>query len=75
MTDMVNNPPHYQADGGLESINVMEAVFGTEAVINFCHLNAFKYCWRAGKKGAEAEDLKKAIWYLQKEVELLEELQ
>ncbi len=71
MTDMVNNPPHYP--GGLECITVMEAVFGADAVRAYAHLNASEYAWRSGKKGTEAEDLKKAIWYLKQEVELIEQ--
>lgn len=32
-----------------------------------------KYIWRAGLKGDAIEDLKKAIWYLQDEIKLLEQ--
>ena len=43
----------------------MLELYGIQAVINFCELNAFKYKWRAGlKTGESAEvDLKKAQWY------------
>jgi hypothetical protein len=33
--------------------------------------NALKYLWRAGEKGDEIEDLKKAVWYIQREIERL----
>lgn len=35
--------------------------------------NAIKYIWRAGDKGNEIEDLKKAIWYLTDEIKRLED--
>lgn len=62
--EKVNHPSHYQKDGK-ECIDVMLELYGIQAVINFCELNAFKYKWRAGlKTGESAEvDLKKAQWY------------
>lgn len=66
--EAVNHPYHYNY-GTYECIDVMVDVFGEDAVRNFCHLNAFKYVWRANKKNG-VEDLKKAIWYLNKEIEL-----
>ena len=66
----INHPDRY-ISGGFECIDVMLAVFGEEAVQNFCVLNAFKYIWRHNQKGG-AEDIKKAVWYLNKFVELEE---
>lgn len=66
----INHPDRY-IRGGFECIDVMLAVFGEEAVQNFCVLNAFKYIWRHKQKGG-VEDIKKAIWYLNKFVELEE---
>jgi len=66
MTDNINHPSHYKGRG-LECIQVIEA-FG----LGFCLGNAVKYILRAGKKGCKKEDLKKAIWYLSREVEDLE---
>ena len=45
--------------------------------MDFCKLNAFKYLWRAGTKAGspEMEDLKKAKWYIEKSIELLNELE
>jgi hypothetical protein len=34
--------------------------------------NAVKYVWRAGEKGDRLEDLKKARWYLDREISRLE---
>jgi len=36
--------------------------------MNFCLGNAVKYIWRADEKGKAVEDLKKAVWYLQREI-------
>jgi hypothetical protein len=71
VVDLVNHPQHY-TKGGLECIDVMQAVFGTKAVITFCKLNAFKYLWRAGQKGGKTEDLRKARWYIDKILDLNE---
>lgn len=58
--DNVNHPAHYQ--GAHECIEVMQAMFGVEAVKAFCRCNAFKYRFRADRKNGE-EDIKKAEWY------------
>jgi hypothetical protein len=62
--DPINNPKHYQTQGGLEAIEVIEAFN-----LNFNLGNAIKYVLRAGKKGSKVEDLDKAIWYLIREIE------
>lgn len=64
----VNHPAHYN-QGKYECIDVMEDVFGEEAVKHFCMLNAFKYIWRANQKNG-IEDVKKAIFYMEKMVEM-----
>lgn len=64
----VNHPDRY-AGGKFECIDVMLDVFGADAVKHFCILNAFKYIWRAEKKNG-IEDIKKAVWYLNKYIEL-----
>ena len=66
--DEINHPDRY-AGGKFECIEVMADVFGKEAVKDFCLLNAFKYIWRQEKKGG-VEDVKKAVWYLNKYIEL-----
>lgn len=62
----VNNPKHY-TDTNIETIDYIEDK-------SFCfHLgNAVKYISRAGKKGNEIEDLKKAVWYINRKIENLE---
>lgn len=63
MTDAVNHPAHY-GSGTYETIKVIEA-WG----LGFCLGNTVKYISRAGKKGDALEDLKKARWYLDREIE------
>lgn len=64
----INHPDRY-AGGKFECIDVMLDVFGKDAVKHFCILNAFKYLWRSEKKNG-VEDIKKAVWYLNKYIEL-----
>jgi len=66
MADMINHPPHYTAHpSGIECIQVSEHM-------NFCLGNAVKYIWRARlKSGNPIEDLLKALWYIEREVERL----
>lgn len=68
--DNVNHPSHYET-GKFECIDVMMETQGKEAVKDFCVCNAFKYLYRHGNKNG-LEDIKKAIWYLNKFVELEE---
>ena len=64
----INHPDRY-ASGKYECIKVMVDVFGADAVKHFCILNAFKYIWRAEKKNG-VEDIKKAVWYLNRYIRL-----
>lgn len=67
MSETVNHPPHYGGDGNpYEVIRVIEA-WG----LGFCLGNAVKYIGRAGKKGNAVEDLQKAKWYIQHEIDRL----
>jgi len=65
-TDNINHPPHY-THGGIETIDVIEA-WG----LSFCLGNVIKYISRANHKGSRLDDLKKAAWYLKREIERLE---
>jgi len=67
VADFVNHPPHYSAHpSGVECITVTEHM-------NFCLGNATKYIWRAGLKSVDPiEDLRKARWYLDREIARLE---
>ena len=62
--ETVNHPTHYTSGCGFECIEMMEMVFGKEAVHDFCTLNAFKYLWRYRQNGG-ADDIGKAKWYLE----------
>ena len=62
MINMVDQPPHYK-DGGIETIDFIEA-----KKLGFNLGNAIKYISRAGKKNDALEDLKKARWYLNREI-------
>lgn len=65
MSEAVNHPAHYGgADDPYEAIKVIEA-WG----LGFCLGNTVKYISRAEKKGAAVEDLRKAAWYLQREID------
>lgn len=68
--DPVNHPSHY-TQGGIDCIDAMVAAFGKKTVEDFCLCNAFKYVWRTRKKNG-LEDCKKAQWYLNKYVEMVE---
>lgn len=68
--DNVNHPSHYET-GKYQCIEVMEETQGKEAVKDFCICNAFKYIYRHHKKNG-LEDVKKAVWYLNKYIELSE---
>ena len=57
------NPDHYRS-GDMEAIDVIEAFFPDSFHLG----NAFKYIARAGKKGDAIEDLKKSVWYIQREI-------
>jgi hypothetical protein len=67
ITATVDHPAHYGgADNPYEAIKVIEA-WG----LNFNLGNTVKYISRAGKKGDIVEDLKKAQWYLDREISKL----
>ena len=62
MNDPVNHPKHYiEHPSGVECIEITEHM-------NFCVGNAIKYLWRAGLKGEQVEDLRKARWYIDREI-------
>lgn len=69
MSDSVRHPSHYNLDGlkGVESIDIIKAVLGSEGFKKFCRGNALKYLIRADKKNG-LEDLKKAAVYLNWEI-------
>lgn len=73
--DNVNHPSHY-TDGKIEVIDYIE-----DKQLGFCLGNAVKYISRAGKKKSgsmsdkekEINDLRKALWYVERRIKELEE--
>lgn len=65
LADVVNHPPHYTSNpSGIECIDVIEHMAFNRGA-------AVKYIWRAGLKGGkekEIQDLRKAVWFLQREI-------
>lgn len=63
MADNVNHPKHYTSHpSGIECIPIVEHM-------GFCLGNAVKYIWRADLKGHAIEDLEKARFYIDREIE------
>ena len=63
MKDVVNQPPHYtKHPSGIECIQVTEHM-------GFNLGNAIKYIWRCDLKQDAIEDLKKAKWYIEREID------
>jgi len=63
----VDHPSHYAEGRKYEPIDVIE-----DWELGFCLGNAVKYISRAGRKNDALEDLKKARWYLDREIERME---
>ena len=66
MTDNINHPQHYT----FSNIEVIDAI--EEWKLPYHLGNVIKYISRAPYKGKELEDLKKAQWYLDRYISLLE---
>lgn len=66
MADTINHPSHYAAGRQHEPIDVIE-----DWELGFNLGNAVKYISRAGRKGDPLEDLRKAAWYLEREIQRL----
>jgi hypothetical protein len=69
MSDAVTSPAHYRLGGGLEVLDVMEALGWAEGYLK---ANALKYLMRHEHKGKPVEDLKKARYCLDRLIGLLE---
>ena len=67
--DPVTRPSHY-TDGKIEVIDYID-----DKKLGFCLGNAIKYISRAGKKdpAKTVEDLRKAVWYIERHIKKLEE--
>ena len=66
-SDMVNHPPHYNQKG-IECIDAIEAATDT-GFEYYLQGNIMKYLWRYRYKDG-SQDLKKALWYLNKLIEI-----
>jgi hypothetical protein len=63
MTETVNHPAHYNGHpSGIECIDVVEHM-------GFNLGNAIKYIWRSDHKSDALEDLRKAAWYVEREIQ------
>lgn len=58
----MSDVPHYQTKG-VECIDVIRSMLTDEEFAGFCKGNIVKYCYRAGDKRDEKEDLRKAADY------------
>lgn len=68
MEDQVNHPRHYTIHpSGIETIEITEHM-------GFCLGNVIKYVMRAPYKGKHIEDLEKAAWYLNREINRLKSI-
>lgn len=72
--DRVNHPSHYQLSNGIEVLDIVKHM-------DFCLGNAIKYILRCSKKSEQGytqkektvEDLKKAVFYINEKIQMLEE--
>ena len=70
--DLVDHPPHYQSDTGIECIDAIRAQLGREQFIGYLRGCIAKYNWRLQAKGDAAENARKLGWYNRRLVEELE---
>lgn len=71
--DNVNHPLHY-TQGNIECIDAIQASMSSEEFKGYLKGNAQKYIWRYEHKNNPVEDLQKAMWYLTKLKEFVEEV-
>tara|TARA_R110000824_G_scaffold49998_1_gene140037 strand:- start:58 stop:474 length:417 start_codon:yes stop_codon:yes gene_type:complete len=71
--DDVNSPTHYADQGAVECIDAMESMLSREEFIGFLRGNSFKYRWRCRSKDNAVKDLRKAQWYENKLLSIMEE--
>ncbi len=68
MSDQVSSPAHYTSlPATCECGKLVECIQVTEHM-GFNIGNAIKYLWRSDHKGKAIEDLKKAAWYINREI-------
>ena len=71
MNDEVQNPAHY-TQGRIECLDAIKEALGHDQFIGFCKGNALKYIWRSDHKQDPKIDTAKAIFYLTRLAEVLE---
>lgn len=70
--DPVTKPAHYNS-GNIETIDYIVDVLGEYDAIHYCHGNVLKYLGsRLWNKGNPVQDARKAAWYLEKMITLME---
>jgi hypothetical protein len=67
--DKINHPSHYNSGNARCSCGRRIECIDITRHLNFNIGNAIKYLWRAEHKGARLEDLKKAAWYINDEIQ------
>ena len=68
MSDPVNHPKHYNSSPAKFECGRRIECIDIAQHMSFALGNVQKYIWRAGHKGSTIEDLKKARWYLDREI-------
>jgi hypothetical protein len=69
VTDPVNHPSHYTSSPAHCGCGACVECIQITEHMGFCLGNAIKYIWRADLKDDAIEDLKKAAWYINREIE------
>ena len=65
------HPKHYQLPGGMQVVDIEQAVFGRAALMEHCLCSAAEYILRHKRKNG-LEDIRKAYWWIGKYLELAE---
>lgn len=71
----VEHPSHYNNEGGMECWDEMELIFGTEALMWWCLLSAWKYRYRMNDKDTPEKNMRKSNECIKKYKELKEKLE
>lgn len=73
MANETTHPDYYNSNG-IEAWDIMEMLFGKEAVLNFCECSIIKYHYRKDRKGQRDSDILKIANYHRKAAELIDEI-
>jgi len=61
--DLINHPPHYQSDNGIECIEAIQAQLTEEEFRGYLKGNMIKYTWRMDDKDTPESNIGKILWY------------